>query len=202
MANRSGGVRHEADGDNDVYFHRWNAEELISYLRPHYLKQLDRERCRVLDACAGEGVLGKVFARKYPQAAVVYQDIKTSGESILDFEDDEGFDIIICNPPWIPVELPEAIYHKLDDDLLNPGGVLFFVINNTFCYQGPERALALDFQKFYFLPRYAFATSGKALLDCGVMVHHYMDTMLDQAAELRPFIPLSRVKGDEMEELL
>lgn len=205
MGKRSAGIGvRKAETDNNVYFHRLNAEELITYLKKHFVSLLQlspyNPPCRVLDACAGREALGRVFKEKYG-CEVTFQDIKQKGESILDYKPGHPFDIIVCNPPWIPVELPEAIYKKLVT-LLAPGGVLFFIVNNTFCYQGPDRATALFFNKFYFLPRYTFASSGHPLLDCGVMVYHNGGDMLPDAALLRPFIPLSRVRGEIMEELL
>lgn len=204
MSQRNGGSQHEPGGDNNVYFHPRNAEEVVTYLYPHFLPRLQftpmESICSVLDACAGDGALGKVFETHY-NCLVDYQDIKDSGKSILEYAPEGEFNIIVCNPPWIPVKLAEAIYRHLLT-LLAPGGVLLFVINNTFAYQGSERALALPFEKFYFLPRYVFAASGRPLLDCGVMIHHNGGIILAEAALLRPFIPLSRIKGEVMGELL
>ena len=73
----------------------------------------------------------------------------------------EKFDVIICNPPWkLNVALP--IYKHLEK-LLAPNGVLIFIINNVFCYQGSDRAEELDYQKYYFLPRWTLARQPVAI---------------------------------------
>lgn len=135
----------------------------------------------ILDACCGDGVLGKSFKHKIANTEIDYVDIDKNNCFYTTFTDDFyildilkvktnwRYDIIICNPPWIPVELPEQIFHHLRT-LLAPNGVLFFVINNTFVYQGWKRAITLPIDKYIFLPRYTFASSGNALLDCGVIV--------------------------------
>jgi hypothetical protein len=205
MGKRTGGIRSERESTNNVYFHKQNAEELVKYLEPHFSTLVSLQKMRglktlVLDACCGKKVLGKVFQKKYG-CDVIFQDKEEGGQSILEFVPEKLFHIIICNPPWVPVELAEAIYHKLIT-FLSPGGILFFVINNTFCYQGSDRAKALPFNKFYFLPRYVFKPSGKPLLDCGVMVFHNGGYFSYPATMLRPFIPMSRINGQMIEELM
>ena len=68
--------------------------------------------------------------------------------------------------------------------LLYPGGLLIFIIDSTFLYQGWERAIELKYEKTYFVPRYIFdfgdnkkkklaKTEGKSnvvLMDISVMI--------------------------------
>lgn len=191
---RSGGIKRPFDNDNDVYFNDTNAFEMLDYLYPHYSKY---KYPAVLDACCGKGALGNALMKIKP-CHVTSQDIKQSGESILDYKALYNFDIILCNPPWHPVELPEAIYYKLIS-MLNPDGVLIFIIDNVFCYQGIDRAKKLNFQKYYFLPRFVFKSSGKNLLDCGVLTYHKDGILNLGAIRLSAFIPLSRIGRDEAE---
>jgi 2-polyprenyl-3-methyl-5-hydroxy-6-metoxy-1,4-benzoquinol methylase len=145
---RGGGSNIEKPPENDIYIHPKHAQEIVKYLSPHFPIRL---HYNVLDACCGHGVLGDAIKDYYSRkinsdVSITYQDIKINGKSILDEKYDKLFDIIICNPPWVPVDLPEAIYHYLIG-LLNTGGVLIFIINNTFVYQGIDRAILLDYQK-------------------------------------------------------
>lgn len=176
MANRSGGkVKPGRAHETDVYFVPEVAELIIKKLLCHLPPR--RSRLRIMDACAGNGVLGvamrKVILEKTEHGITGMAFVeKKHGVDILTYKDRGGFDVIICNPPWVPVELAEKIYYKCLS-LLNDGGVMFYIINNTYVYQGWQRAIKLTFQKYYFLPRYVFSWQNKKkLLDCGVMACH------------------------------
>lgn len=182
------GIRTE-NPNNNTRTPKRTAEFIAEYLSSHY----DNIPGHMLDACAGDGVLGDAFMEKSICQSLFDIDINPGKENIikgdvlsLKFD----FDIIICNPPW-PEKIAKEIYHHLYC-LLNDGGVMFFLINNVFCYQGYDRAVELPFQKYYFLPRYAFKESGRPLLDCGVMVAH-KGPVPATAANLSPFIPLKRI---------
>lgn len=172
---------------NDVYFTWQVTDKIFEYLAPHFEK-IDKSPL-ILDACCGSGVLGNSLNKILDcQASLYLEDIKKSEFSILDFNPGFAFDIIVCNPPWHPVKECEKIYHHLIDNLLYKSGILIFIIDNTFCYQGQERARSLKYQKFYFLPRYTFQWSGKPLLDPGIMIYHKNNIMPMEAALLKPFI--------------
>lgn len=167
--------------DGDVYFQPEVASQMFDILlQRHGLPHPPFEESngvrtypeiRVLDACANDGVLGRALAGKIPGAVLTLQDIKTAGISFLDESFGiRKFDYIVCNPPW-KEQIAKPIYHRCLE-LLSPSGVLFFVINNVFMYQGRDRAVAIRCHKYYFLPRYIFKKSGRSLLDCGVAVHH------------------------------
>ncbi len=129
----------------------------------------------ILDACAGNGVLGYSLMRKitseYPRlGSLTRQDISISGKSVTDeIKPPREFDYIVCNPPWKESVATEIYFHLLS--LLKEGGTLFFLINLVWLYQGPERAQRIKCDKFYFLPRYAFKWSGRPMLDCGILVY-------------------------------
>jgi len=194
MGKREGGIaQKEKPIITDIPTHPIIATEIAQYLKPHY-EHL--KKGVILDACAGAVTLGNTFFNELPKSFLLtYQDIKISGKSILDFSPDEKYNIIVCNPPWHPVTLALQIWHKLYS-LLADGGVMFYIINNTFCYQGAARAVNLNYQKFYFLPRFVYKSAGRPLLDCGVMVTHRA-SLPAQAAQLRPFIPVSRLQEGE-----
>lgn len=192
MGKRNGGISKEGKRnniqENDVFFDPITAK-IISYnLSAHFIEiSTEKNNLKILDACANNGVLGDsvyYYAKigNPDQPDIYYQDIKYDieqtmtcenmiGGNILDYKPDIKFDIIICNPPWVPVELPEAIFHHLLT-LLTDDGILFFVVNLPFFYQGKDRAKKLKFQKLYFLPRYIFKHMGRSLLDCGISVTH------------------------------
>lgn len=191
MGKRTGGRQKISKKENDIYLNSINALEIFEYLKPHII-QFDNYP-DILDACCNDGVLGRAVSKVLNnKCCVEFQDIKFKGESILDYEPYKKFDIIVCNPAWIPVTLPFLIYEKLLK-LLKDNGVLFFLINNTFVYQGRDRAVNLRFHKYYFLPRYAFLSAGKPLLDCGIMVYHKSEIPIE-AFYLRPFIDLTKVR--------
>jgi len=210
--------------DTNVYTDPRVADFIFAYLKPHFddlifhtqgIKTLDRY-IRIFDACSGKDhVLGNSIKNVISQNIYIpnsnllltYQDICMAGKSILNSSHGLGnYDIIVCNPPWHPTKQAEEIYWFLVN-LLKPDGVLFFLINNVFCYQGRERAEKLLFQKFYFLPRYVFANNFKMivdpvsgeekrkyknLLDCGIMVYHKNSDMPGEAANLNCFIPIPK----------
>lgn len=187
MANRGGGLKHKSKVENNIYFNRQYADIVFEYLKTHYdflYRGMIGNTINILDCCAGNGILGEsiynIIKPNHKDTKLTLLDnrmkiIKTEHEcikqDIFNYNTNNKFDIIVCNPPWIPVDVPEAIYHRLIK-MLNDRGMLFFIINNTFCYQGVNRAKDLIFQKYYFLPRYTFFNSGKKLLDCGILVYH------------------------------
>lgn len=194
---RTGGKTSEdRDGAQDVFFHEQNAIELAEYLLPHYWHR-ENTPPFILDACSGSGILGnavKKVLEKVNYSPVLFSAEIKNGWDVMKTNEREKFDVIICNPPWkLSVALP--IYRHLEK-LLAPNGVLIFIINNVFCYQGSDRAEELDYQKYYFLPRWTFKPAGRPLLDCGVMVKHENGCMGETAANLRPYIPLKRVEGE------
>lgn len=194
MNGRTGGKTNSGrDGAQDVCFHPDNARELARYLLPHYNRQKD-DYPVVLDACSGNGVLGRAFSDELERLGckpTVIEAEKKAGVDVLNIPVSKKFDVIVCNPPWsLDQALP--IFQHLET-LLAADGVLFFVINNVFCYQGSDRAETLDYQKFYFLPRWTFKPAGRPLLDCGVMVKHEGGNMTREAAKLVPYIKLKRV---------
>lgn len=175
------GHRNKPVTDGDVYFQPDIADEMFDLLLARHrlahpiFEEVNGHRIyadvSILDVCANTGVLGKSLLSKIPGGKLTLQDIKISGKSFLD-ENYKGrkFDYIVANPPWKEA-IAKPIYQKCLE-LLSHEGVLFFVINNVFQYQGRDRAVQLKCHKFYFLPRYVFKRSGRPLLDCGVMVYH------------------------------
>jgi hypothetical protein len=169
-----GGVsRHKStQPKNDIFFHPFVAKKLIENLSVHF-----NNPKKVLDACCGDGALG-IAIEHCVGSKVDYVDINNRPQfekaivcDILNWKPQYKYDLIVCNPPWIPVKAPLRIYWHLVS-LLNEHGVLIYIINNTFCYQGAERGRTLRYQKHYELPRYTFMSAGIGLVDCGVMVYH------------------------------
>jgi hypothetical protein len=196
MGNRNGGIKNELSGkkNNDIKTHPTVARMMIDHLSPHFdLIPYPR----ILDACSGQDiVLGKAIKNKYESLgkkieSLDYQDREIDGKCILSFKPKKKFNIIIANPPWVPVNFALDVYNHLID-MLDYNGVLLFVVNNVFCYQGEERALQLFYQKYYFLPRYAYKWSGKKLLDAGVLVKHNDQKLSNRAVIQPPFIPINR----------
>jgi hypothetical protein len=178
--------------ENDVFFNKPVAEFMLNYLKPHLPK---RDNLKILDECANDGVLGytleKICSEKNTISTLDIRDIKINGESALDHKPDYKYDLIIVNPPFVPVTLPESIYHHLYN-LLSDDGVMLYIINSTFTYQGFDRAKELKFQKYYFLPRYTFRSVDRPLLDVGVMMCHKNKIMPINAIKLNCFIPIDR----------
>ena len=178
--------------DNDVFFNKPVAEFILNYIKPHLPK---RNNLKILDECANDGVLGQtlktICSKENTISTLDIRDIKINGESALDHTPDYKYDIIIANPPWVPVTLPESIYHHLYS-LLAENGVMIYIINSTFVYQGIKRAEQLNFQKYYFLPRYTFKSVNRPLLDCGVMLCHKNNTISNNAINLNCFIPIDK----------
>lgn len=171
MSGRTGGKTNpERDHEQNVSFHPQNAAELADYLLPHY-SRIKQDSPKILDACSGEGFLGRALleqVEKFSNEPILNSIDSLYGQDIM--QETEQYDLIICNPPWsLKKSLP--IFNHLYS-LLAPGGVMLFVINLVFCYQGSDRAEVLNYQKYYFLPRWTFKSSGRPLLDCGVMVCH------------------------------
>jgi hypothetical protein len=184
---RTGGkATKERDHEQNIFFHEQNANEIAEYLYPHYKSF---KKCVILDACSGLGVLGNAFSKRTGKTMVFFYD-KKDGADILKAAGE--YDLIVCNPPWRLSEALPIYEHLLN--LLSPNGILFFIINNVFCYQGSDRAEKLCFQKYYFLPRWTFKPAGRPLLDCGIMVYHKNGIIPQEAANLRPYIPLKKVE--------
>lgn len=160
--------------DNNYYFEDYQADFIFQYLKPH-LENIHEPQ--ILDVCAADGVLGRSILNLFDNSTAFYLDIKKCGWSIKGgegclntndlpghnfligqpIERSETYDIIVINPPWVPLLTAWQIYKKALT-LLSPGGVLFFCINNTFVYQGRDRLPHLKFQKYYLLPRNVFNT--------------------------------------------
>ncbi len=196
MGQRGGGTaqkgKRNSIQENDIFFNKPVSEFMVNYLKPHLPNNL--KKTKILDACANDGVLGYTLMESIGDSRLTMQDIKKSGQSITSYYPESGnkYDVIVCNPPWVPVTLTEEIYHHLYNNLLDDHGVMFFIINNTFVYQSIGRGSELTFQKYYFLPRYVFRSVGRPLLDCGVMVCHKDKKMNKKALELDCFIPIPR----------
>lgn len=190
MGKRAGGVAGIPGMDNEIYFVPEVAKIMIDKIAHHFPKYPDR----ILDACAGKGVLGEAIYNWYRKRGeligINYQDIaykeecdKKIGGSILDYHPGFKYNIIICNPPFHPVDIAFNIWKHLMS-LLYPGGLLIFIIDSTYIYQGWQRAIELKYEKTYFLPRYVFdfgnnkkkkliKTKGKSnvvLMDISVMI--------------------------------
>jgi hypothetical protein len=201
---RQGGSSRSKDfdsADNNVYFHPKVAESIYNALKvfiPSFCS-------KGLDACCGHGALGLAFQngirkenRNVKFDFVDNRPFNLPNFTIIDilrFEPAQKYDVIVCNPPWVPVTLAERIYFKLKN-MLNDKGVLFFIVTNTFCYQGVERCRNLKFQKFVFLPRYVFKSSGKHLLDCGILIFKNDDSLDDQF-NLDCFIDVPKISKAE-----
>jgi len=178
--------------ENDIYFTPVVARQMLDYLSPHFS---DMDIPDIYDECANDGVLGYALCdwfkeNKNQNVPVTYHDIKDDGKSAETYSPGKHYSVIIANPPFVPVTLPEAIYHNLCKHL-KPNGVLIFIINNVFVYRW-KRAEKLNFQKYYFLPRYVFCSTGKSLLDCGVMIYHINNTLPEKAINLNCYIPISK----------
>lgn len=198
MAGRTGGKTNmDRDHEQNIGFHPQNASELAEYLLPHYERiARDAGDFNILDACSGAGALGSAFSeaagRCDPEGItkVCLESVdEIHGQDI--FEERGEYDLICCNPPWALKKALPIYNHLLS--LLSPSGVLMFIVNCVFAYQGSDRAEQLKYQKFYFLPRWTFKPSGRPLLDCGVMVYHADSFVPRTAAVLRPYVPLKRV---------
>ena len=197
MGRRGGGIAQTGrEGRQDIQTHPVVAKAIMEYLRPHFI-HLDGFNPLILDACAGDGVLGVALQGALYWNSILYSVDVVSKHSRVDERDTlsvvrpgAGFNIIVCNPPWKEKDAL-AIWNHLYS-LLAPDGILVFLINNVFCYQGVDRASVLNYQKYYFLPRYTFINAGKDLLDCGIMVTHKNNDVPREAAELRPFIEIRK----------
>ena len=193
---RSGGIaksgtRRKPITSDDIHVSPEVAKKIFNYLSPHY-KHFGP--CVVFDECANDGVLGQAILNNLPDHSVLhYHDIKDDGVSGEDFKVLGSPEIIVCNPPWRE-KVAKAIFMKLINDLA-PNGVMFFLINNVFMYQGWKRARDLHCQKFYFLPRYVFKSSGCSLLDCGVAVYHKNGIIPNSAARLDCYIDIQPDAG-------
>jgi len=184
--------------DGDVFTPPEIAEAIAQHLKPHIPTDHTIE---MLDACANDGVLGRAFMRqvpsyyqpdRHPGSSLEFQDIKISGKPLLDDKlGRDEYDIILCNPP-LKTAVAEPIFHFLKGKL-RPRGVMFFMINLPFFYQGVERCRNLGIQKLYCLPCYAFAAAGRPLLDVGIGV--YQGQRMDPYAAMLPvFIDVPRLK--------
>jgi len=160
--------------DNNYYFEDYQADFIFQYLKPHidFINKPD-----ILDVCSAGGVLGKAILNLFDVAGCNFIDIKKSFWMVKDGDNYDSqdnfkgqdflkpipkdphqkFAIIVINPPWVPLITAWEIYKKALT-LLALDGVLFFIINNTFVYQGRNRLPHLKFQKYYLLPRNVFNT--------------------------------------------
>lgn len=111
------------------------AELILSRFKP-WLKRASSAR-RILDLCTGSGCLAIMAASRFPKAQVVASDlsrdalnvaaanvrayglghrIKLCASDLFDSLNEEPFDIIICNPPYVPHtkrnKLPKEFLHE------------------------------------------------------------------------------------------
>lgn len=235
IGRRSGGADNPDQSilDNDYYFDKETAEFIFKYLEPHLHFPEYPQGVSILDLCSGEScVLGtsinniiqnskkNIYGKSLSGSmynTVTFVDKKFGNDLFTYKYQRNEYHIIVCNPPWIPVDLAFNIYKKCLK-LLSPSGVLFFKINNTFIYQGPERWSELKGQKYYFLPRYVFDNSinrkirnkniearddlddktkiikynQPILLDAGILVYHPGNSISYNAVNLLPIIPVPR----------
>jgi len=192
---RSSGVakpKLDCERDNNVYFTQDKSDKIIKYILPHFQRSNRVLNC--LDACCGLGVLGKSL-EKNKLCRVTYidnRDMPIDNFIRADLSTKKlkcQYDIITCNPPWIPTQYTYQIYNNLCKSL-KYNGVLVFICNNTFFYQSSKRAVNLKFNKYYDLPRDTFKESGKLMLDCRVGIYHNDDLVPAPAANLHTFIDL------------
>jgi len=165
--------------DQDIFLN-WQEAEIICKDMLH--GRLETDPCNqvqisVLDACCGNGAFSKGFIKffnndddillsladikKYDMLNITVLHNYIYGNVL---EINQQYDIILCNPPWAPVDNALEIYLHMQS-LLSPSGIMLFIINSTFLYQGQERANLLKYDAVKFLPRYTFEGSGKPLLD-------------------------------------
>lgn len=113
--------------DRDVLIPRYETEEVI-----HKALEYIKPGMRVLDLCCGSGYIGLTIKKKMPDVEVVMSDIsseavkqtkKNARLNKLDVDVIQSdlfkglvrlFDVIICNPPYIPNEYK----NKLDKSVL------------------------------------------------------------------------------------
>jgi len=237
---RGGGAHLKSDPkieiDNNYYFTDYQADFIFNYIMAHMALI---KNPHILDVCSGTGVLGKAILKLFEFGGCNFIDIKKCSWLTKKLDCYEGadnfigqdflkplpmasgrkFDIIVVNPPWAPLEIAFKIYQKALT-LLSPNGILFFIINNTFTYQGRDRLPLLKFQKYYLLPRNCFNTNvnrklrkikilndrsipnekkqakitQQILLDAGIMVYHNDNKIPNEAALLKPIIQVPTKK--------
>lgn len=188
------------EGNQDIFFHPKNAEEIVEFFYP-ILKNYNN--CTMLDACCGMKTLGNAVEDIINVKKSYYVDIESRTDGIIEKdirEFNQKADIIFCNPPFHPVTKVVEIYHHLIS-ILNPEGSLFFVIDNSFLYQGRDRAIEILCDKYYFLPRYTFASAGKPLLDIGILNYqkreekiYILESFIDITKVLTPYYEYNYVK--------
>jgi len=182
---RVGGIPAKRKTSNDVYFDEAVAGWLWDFIFEHDLYPIDPYDYKILDACAGNGVLGKKLMDKLGN---MFSDYELDGSAECDYVDidsndlwvdscdilewDAGYkyDIIICNPPWSPCIYAERIYRYLLT-LLKPDGWLYFIINYSFINSNWKRGEKLGNGLTIFLPRYTFHKAGCPLLDPVLMIN-------------------------------
>lgn len=175
MAKRNGGShqKKEFDTQNNIFFDKHVADWMFNWFFDNiYINNIIVKTTDIfLDACCGNGVLGDSFCKakdkmfKYPYDIDyvdnnVKESLKFKNRDILYWKPEYKYNIIICNPPWTPVELAEEIYHHLLT-LLEPGGILLFIINYSFVNTNWKRGEQLGNGITIFLPRYTFHKSLK-----------------------------------------
>jgi hypothetical protein len=186
------------------------AEIITKNLYERFCK--DMEINNILDACCGYGALGFTFNKLIPKAKCDYVDKECpplwidksisdnfSRKDITECYQRQRYDIILCNPPWT-VKKAELIYHHVIN-LLKPNGILFFLIQNIFIYQGYDRSINHKWDAWMFLPCYIYSQSGAPKLDCGIGV--YINDKPFEQKENRIFmsIPPSVKKEDKYDGL-
>jgi hypothetical protein len=185
MGKRQGGIPTERKPSSTVHFDQEIARYLMLDLLSRYGLWVS-DSTNGLDACCGKGVLGLAYqwaaqVKGLPSVPMTFLDTKRLTSlpfqvsacfvetDVLTWRSKRLFDVIVCNPPWMPVGIAEEIYHTLYNRLTLQG-VLFFVINTTFLYSSVERASRISYNDVVLLNRYTFARSGCPLLDPCVVV--------------------------------
>lgn len=200
MSKRLGGKPSDRNISNDIFFDYEPARFMINFIFNRLDVDLtfnnwtfisNKYEYKILDACCGNGVLGNciIDLLKLKSKNIDFVDIKIQESlttklfsnfyiaDILEWKPSFKYNIIICNPPWSPVDRAEEIYHHLLS-LLDEKGILVFIINYAFINTNWKRGEKLGNGITLFLPRYTFNNALKAykpescgLLDPVVMIN-------------------------------
>ncbi len=135
------------------------------------LKQAKRKNIRLLDIFSGSGCIALAAQKEFPQFYVCATDkskravkqIKKNAElNLLNqikivqsdlFENiDEKFDIIVANPPYVPlkrISLPVLIWEPLEATLARKNGLLLIekFIKQAYAYLNDEGEVYMEFEE-------------------------------------------------------